>query len=560
MPHDAYDKLAAFERKADERMQSLPLWKLPYRSVRSAALIAADNAFSGGRFRNHREPEPEKGLAMIARFSYWRPYLRQCAREIGTGIENALSVVSIDGHRQIAQALLYSHFCELMPFVHRKALAVECTPSGFHLRYPTESAARMEALDVIVSEFALTALSERFSYDHHRLLRMVHTWPYCDVADLYAVLRQGYTFHLGNVREHAFINADAYERVLGFQHAEFVRVRAAMMALASWCLGMASAAEAHAIGSQRREQDRFGFECFEWLAPLLRRDFVHGIIRQLAEVPTERAAEILRYFEEDPFAELGISGEGYLTPFSTYDGSVMVSPRAILQMTAERNVLYVLNKLDRRRFDEFVSAELEPSLLGHAKQLIDRIPGVETRINVQWRGGEIDLLAYCNKTNSAIQFQAKAAIPPCGARMTRQLEANTRTAVRQLKGFEDLVADEKSALIERVFNVQAGPVTWASGVLSRSSFGSLDAWKAIGSRAALNLPLLKFVTDQFGDEPHADLTKFPEYAARFLEEVADEAIIGWEDQPIDVFGTIVVAPILRLNNDAISRRRAALLS
>ncbi|KAB0267266.1 hypothetical protein [Microvirga brassicacearum] len=55
---------------------------------------------------------------------------------------------------------------------------------------------------------------------------------------------------------------------------------------------MANAAEAHAMGTEGKDQNRFGNECFEWLAPLLRRDFVHGTIQQLAEVPADRVAEI----------------------------------------------------------------------------------------------------------------------------------------------------------------------------------------------------------------------------------------------------------------------------
>ncbi|WP_439364502.1 hypothetical protein ACNJYD_33075 [Bradyrhizobium sp. DASA03005] len=558
---DSYDELSAFEKQADERMRCLSLWKLPYRSVYSAALLGADAEFSGGRFRNHRKPYPDKGGTMLARYSYWHPFLRQCTRDIGADISNALSVVTLDTQREITQALLYSHFCELMPFVHKKALTVDRTPTGFHLRYSNEAAARFEALDVIVSELALTALADHFKYDPPPLLRMVETWPHIDAADLHAVLRQAYAFHLENVREDAFLGAHAYERVLGFRHDEFVRLRAAMMAFGSWCLGMANAAEAHAMGTKGKEQDRYGNECLEWLAPLLRRDFVHGMIQQLAELPADRVAEILRYFEEDPFAEHGISGEGYLAPLKAYDDCVLISPRAMHQMTSERNILYALNKLDRRRFDDLVSAELEPSLLVHAKQLIDRVPGIQTRTNVHWRDGEIDLLAFSQATNSALQIQAKAAIPADGARMTRQLETNTRTAVRQLEGFERLGTSEKDAAIQTAFGVRAHEVRWASGVLSRSSFGSVSAWEAIGGRAAMNLPLLKLVTEQIAAAPTAaaDLATVPERSARILAEIANDGIHGWEDQPLDVFGTSITVPLLRLDNGAISRWRAAAL-
>lgn len=557
MPETAYDQLTAFETQADMRMQGLSLWQLPYRSVFSAALLAADAAFSGGRFRNHREPDSDKGGTMLARYSYWRPYLRQCTRDIGANIADALSVMTADAHREMTQAVLYAHFCELMPFVHKKAFEVKRNEMGFELHYPDEVSARFEALDVVASELALTTLADHFRYDPRPFMRMVKTWPQVDGADLQPVLQQAYTFHLENVREDAFIGAHAYERVLGFRHDEFFRVRAAMMAFATWCLGMAHAAEAHAISTNGKEQDHFGNECFEWLVPLLRRDFVFGTIQQLAEVPTDQVAEILRYFEEDPFAEGGVSGDGYLAPLKTYGDSVLLSPRAMHHMTPERNILYALNKLDRQRFDELVSAELEPSLLAHARQLIDSIPGVEVRTNVHWRNGEIDLLAFCQASNSAVQIQAKAAIPANGARMTRQLESNTRTAVQQLQRFESLGAGEKDAVIQAAFSVGAHDVRWSSGVLSRSSFGSVPAWDAIGDRAAMNLPLLKLLAQELSAETDADLAAVPERTKRILSEIADTGIIGWKNQPLDVFGTTIMVPLLQLDNVAIARWRAA---
>jgi len=557
MPETAYDQLTAFETQADLRMQGLGIWQLPYRSIFSAALLSADAAFSGGRFRNHYEPDPDKGGTMLARYSYWRPYLRQCARDIGADIADALSVMTVDAHQDMTQALLYAHFCELMPFVHKKALAVKRNNVGFELHYPDEASAHFEALDVVASELALTTLADHFKYDSRPLMRMVETWPHVDGADFQSVIRQAYAFHLKNVREDAFIGAHAYERVLGFRHDEFIRVRAAMMAFATWCLGMAHAAEAHAMRTNGREQDHFGNECFEWLVPLLRRDFVFGTIQQLAGVPSDRTEKILRYFEEDPFAEGGISGDGYLAPLNTYDDSILLSPRAMHQMTPERNILYALNKIDRQRFDELVSAELEPSLLAHARQLIESIPGIEVRTNIHWRNGEIDLLAFCQASNSAIQIQAKAAIPANGARMTRQLESNTRTAVRQLQGFESLGDGEKDAVIQAAFSVGARDVRWSSGVLSRSSFGSAPAWDAIGDRAAMNLPLLKLLAQELSTETDADLTVVPERTKRILSEIADEGIIGWKSQPLDVFGTTIMVPLLQLDNVAIARWRAA---
>lgn len=555
MSDDAYRALLKFEGEADEYMKSLSLWSLPYRSVYSAALLAADASYSGGRFGEHREPDRDKGGTMLARYSYWRPYLRKCTQDIGANIADALRFVTDEVRLELTQALQYSHFCELMPFAHRQALVVERTDSGFRLRYPSQTAADFEALDVIASELALSAVVKNFKYDPRPLLEMVQTWPHTRMSTLDPMLRQAYDFHLGNIREDAFIVAGSYERVLGFQRDEFLRVRAAMMAFSSWCLGMAYAAEAYAIDAKDIMQDYFGNECLGWLVPLLRRDMVYGMITQLAGVTADRVEAILRFFEDDPFSPDGVSGDGYLAPIINFGESILLSPRAMHQMTSERNILYVLNKRDRGRFNELVSAELEPSLLAHAKKLLDRIPGVETKTNVLWDSGEIDLLAFCSATNTACQFQAKAAIPANGARMTRQVESNTLTAVRQLQDFERLPTSKKDAVIRAAFGVRANNVEWASGVISRSSFGTALAWEAVADRAAMNLPLLQLVVEQLETERNNDLTTFPLLAAQILRKIADEVIVGWRDETLEVFGTTLVVPLLQLNDRAIAERR-----
>lgn len=73
--------------------------------------------------------------------------------------------------------MIYAHFSELMPFAHRGVFRVEQTGDGFRLSYPTEDAERFEALDVIASELALTALDNDFRVDAACYLRMIDTWP-----------------------------------------------------------------------------------------------------------------------------------------------------------------------------------------------------------------------------------------------------------------------------------------------------------------------------------------------------------------------------------------------
>ncbi|NOV19153.1 hypothetical protein E5S70_24240 [Ensifer adhaerens] len=539
-------------------MAGLSIWTLPFRSIYSSVILGADAAFSGGRMKVERKPDVEKGSTMLARLSYWRPYLSKATAEIGRDLENALGVVTLEMHAEIRQALVYAHFCELMPFVHRGAFQIEETEDGFRLYYPGEDASHFEALDVIASELALTAMEKHFPFDPAPYLRMIETWPRLG-GDFIGALRAAYDFHLKNVHEDVFIGAEAYERVLGFTHDEFKRVRAALMAYGTWCLGMANAAEASAVQEKGKRQIYFANECLEWLAPLHVSKMVLGVIDQIANAPRDRVDKILRYFREPAVAGETISGEGYLAPIQLLDGSFLMSPRALHIMTPERNILYVLNKTDRKQFNDLASGELEPSLLAHARPIFKALPGVDIKTNVIWGGREIDIVGYCRKTNSAVQVQAKAAIPANGARMTQQLETNTLKAVEQLEAFEDLAPAEKDAMIRAIFKVDADNVQWSSAVLSRSSFGTVRAWQAMQGRAALNLQLLQSIVNDVATEDAFDLATLPERAMKAICDIAAKGIRSWREETLDVFGSKITIPLLDLDDREIGRIRAALL-
>ncbi len=306
--------LTEFEAEADHAMGALSIWRLPFRFVYSSLILAADTEFSGGRFKAGRRPDVEKGATILARISYCRSYLSQATDEIGSDLQNALSVVTPEMHAEIGQILAFAHFCELMPFVHRGAFTVEKTGEGFRLRYPDAVSGHYEMLDVIASELALTTIEREFSFDPTPFLRMVKSWPHSLNGDFIKVLRQAYDFHLKNVQEDIFLGAGAYEKALGFTHDEFLRVRAALMAYASWCLGMANAAEAGAMQEKGERQTYNANECLEWLAPLHISRMVLGVIDQISKVPHDRVDAILRYFLEPAVGGSTISGEGYLAP------------------------------------------------------------------------------------------------------------------------------------------------------------------------------------------------------------------------------------------------------
>jgi hypothetical protein len=137
--------------------------------------------------------------------------------------------------------------------------------------------------------------------------------------------------------------------------------------------------------------------------------------------------------------------------------------------------------------------------------------------------------------------------------MTRQVESNTLRAVEQLVRFEGQSSAVKDDLIARSFSLSCKDVRWASGVLSRSSFGTSRAWSAIQERAALNLPLLRRSLRELGRDGAIDMTRLPSAAARIISEIIEASSHGWKNEMIELFGTSIEFPNLDLDFRALGR-------
>jgi hypothetical protein len=424
-------------------------------------------------------------------------------------------------------------------------LEVERSRDGFVLHHPSETFAYDEQQDLIANELSLSNMVQQFPFQVAPLRRMVGNWPQLRVVDLHVVLGGAYAFYLDGVKEDEFVAASDYRRAFGFERADFLGVRAALMALGSWCIGMAAAADATSLAAKIGQEDRWRRECMGWLAPLLSANFILGTIEGLSSVSADRIDSILVYLLEQPIDNgRNVSGDGYLGPMFRLGEAFLFSPRALLTMLPERNLLYALNKTDKARFNESVSGLLEPALLGHAKEALDQIAGLRVDRNVVWEGGEIDLLAYDPKSNTALQVQAKAPIPPQGARMTRQVESHTLRAIEQLGKFEDQPPSVKDALLTRSFSLSCKDVRWASAVLTRSSFGTSRAWSAMQGRAALNLPLLRHALRNIEEDGAIDMTRLRDAAARIVSEVIQATSKGFTNEKIELFGTRIEFPNL----------------
>ncbi len=554
----ALQDLAEFEKHADAAIAKLSVWQLPVRSLLSLIYLSADSQYVGGRFSRQKSQRHEDvGTAIITRMSYVMKFLEQGSREIGADIDDALSVFDEGLQGDIKELLGYAHFCEVMPLARRGFFTVEPAPAGFKLQHPNQQFAAHEEADILLSEITLAHDLAPPPYPIDACKRLVKAWPIIPADDLVKVLQDAYRHYLQNVFEMPLLDGDGFGESFGFSRSDFVQLRAALMAYADFCLGMADAAERLAASAWTRpRRQALEREVREWASPLLNRNHVVGLTAGLAGVDPDVADRIVSNFtlNLNNVAASG-GGEGFFPPFLMLSNALLFSPHAVKRMMPERNLLYALVRTGRPKFDEVVSRHLEPALLTDAAQCLSALPGVEIRQNVSWEQGEIDLLAYHEASNTALQVQAKAAVPPQGARMVAQIESRTLEAAKQIRRFLNLSDEEKRRVASAAIGRPIEPVAWSSGVLVRTCLGTETAWSGISGCIPLNPVLLRAALKRLVTYSDFSFAKLDAAVAEELAALRASALQGWTNKSFALFGKTIELPLLDLDYGAIAAYR-----
>jgi hypothetical protein len=550
----AFEELQEFENSSDAAVAALSIWRQPIRSILSLIYLSADDKYVGRRFKRTYPRNDDVGTAIITRMSYVVSFFGKCSRQIGADIDDAMSVV--DGHflADIEQMLGYAHFCEIMPLVRRGFLSVGRQPSGFILKHPSAEFMNHEENDILMSEMVLPHELEPPPYPLENCKRMFKAWPRIPADDLIKVLKEAYDHYIDNVFELPLLDDKAFEESFSFSRTDFIRVRAALMAYANFCLGMADAAELLSVRAfTSHRQTVLQREVREWAAPLLNRNHIIGVAAGVSNVKPLAAERIVNLFtlNLDNIKGSG-AGEGFFPPFQRFENALLFSPHAVKRTMPERNLLYAMVQTDREKFDNIVSCHLEPALLEDAFKILSELPGVEIRKNVNWEKGEIDILAFHGASNSAFQLQAKAGVAPQGARMVAQVQSRTLEAAKQVERFLGLSSEEKDRICSAAIGREVSNVSWCSGILVRSCFGTENAWKSISAYVPLNPILLRATVKIISKAGAFSFADFGNIVKEELERLRSSAIIGWENKNFTLFGETIELPLLELNYPVIS--------
>lgn len=545
------NSLLNFESLLDKQVSSLPLLSLPLRSVLTGLYHVVDGLFHGNRLEDKPQKRPIQGQGLAARLSYLTPFILKCPAEpIGESAFDALSVMALDEIPKNLQLLIgYGHLCELMPEIHRGYYRIEGTEKHFLLSYRNDSFCQSELKDVVLTELARPFLVIRKWHDEEIFDSQVAKESSFDLKLMAATIKRYYLHNIKNTFELPILTAEGFEAAVHTTFEEFCIFRAAWNAVADYSLGMASAICRRGKKLSQEKKEVALQEVFEWTAVMLNERFLSGLIIGISGIPSKKFDALLKIFSIGPsISEAEHSGDGFFPPIFRLGNCYLFNPNVLQLMLNSRNIPYALNKLDREHFDNFVSQHMEPQLVSAASKLFERLEGIQIVKNYKWQDGEFDLLVYRPSENVALHIQAKAAIPPDGARMVRALECRSKEGLKQLQAFRDLSAGKIDAIISRAVNRNVRNVRIVDVLLGWSGFGTNEVWSMMSDVAPMNLALLCNLVETTPDMP---FLSFSEQAHELINKICAEVSPKWERKEILIGDTIIEVPLLNINTNKI---------
>ncbi len=569
---DASDgaQLKALEEAVDVAVAGLPLVKMPVRALLAFVHYFLFSTLHGPLLAN--KPTREVAVTAASRLGYLLPlFLRMPADPYGWDAEDAVkSAMEVDPDgAQLSELLAYAHFSQFMPEVWRGYFNLNfANEYELHLTHRDADFAAREGGDILLSELALPF---KFNRDRAKpdpdIARMVQTKDDAFMPLLIsAVMRRAATFRSSHA-ETTPVDDAAMTEIFGFDASTFRRIQAALLGLAEVADEAAMFLAAWKLRETGgKEIDR---EALEWLSVNLRPDIVIGLsaaVADAAEAQVEAFIDAYAIdFRKGPPTHRG--GDGFFPPFMRGNGTLLFSPILVLSSLSARNAVYGFSEFQRQaqdaarkaaaelpedRFGAYIANVLEPQLLAHTKARLPANHGWRVLDSVAFPGGEIDLVLIDEAAQFGICFQAKAPLPPQGARMTQRLLERVNEGIGQIERFLALPEVAQRFAIEARLGSAKPSLRLHHGLLTPACFGA-EAW-AHRDRLLLVTPGLVGLAAK----AHVAREPLERFAARLVETLDDYVSAAkphWEIETIKVAGHSVSLPLLKFDHDYVDRIR-----
>jgi hypothetical protein len=553
------NEVEIFEKSCDKAIGKLSLWEKPLRSILTGYMMMADSLIFGGRFGRTIERDQYKAERILARLSYLAPYLSNCSRKLLKNGREAMETFGTSDGPEIQEALMYAHFCEIMPQFRQQYYDVKLQDGNFHFLHESDAFAKSEVKDVILTELCLGFDTKTPHQIPMTVLSNISRgYPHKDLSAFIEGAAANYELHQSSFLEPTYIPDDAFGESFGFSKDAFEKVRAALWSLSDLLFALSTFYEMSA--DQKNNRAQWQWRVVDCIAPTFKRSWLVSFLCRLTGLTQIQISEVLDFLvASEESGMFNCSGNGYLQPLVQLEEFIFTSPLLLRMMPSLRNMLYSLNKSNPEHFSKTVAHHLEVELLKEVSDLCDKIPGLMFMGNVPWshedQNGELDAILYDTNRRFIIALQAKAAIPPEGARMTRNVEARTLEAVNQVTSFEQLSRESKEKILSGAIGTVSDNFLVSHGIVTRSGLGTNKAWKAAEGISVFNVGLLTHALSG-SEKPLLDFLSNPEeYLSEVIDQLVQQHFISWETGVVPLHHRELHIPLMKLNNIELQKMR-----
>ncbi len=546
----AYDELSRAERDLDAMVAQVALGDLPLRAT-LAALHSQLNSRSVGSPIEGTTADPGLAEAVATALSGTWPVVDRCPPDLALPFPDAMALLAAhSGYANELKFLMqYGAFCSIMPEVHRPGVSEVSgdRATGFTVAFVDEEMARAEIRDQIMGWLVSGTSVGPLSFREDALDAAAVAPGILDacwaLAPHAAAVRDQ---HLALIDEPALLTDEGFVAATGHDRSTYDRFRAAVLTLADALVGLESARwdRFHGTQDQSAAQRLFwgATECASPVWPL------HELVRwlaEVAEVPAQAINDLLRPFvlrvaEDDSSHH---RADKPFPPFIAVGALVAFTSDLLRRYVHHHGMLSALQREDEARFHNAVSASMEPQLVADAIEVVQHHTGLVARPGVPFPGSEIDLVLYDEHSNTAMQIQAKAPLPPVGARMTVANGRRVAEGLRQLARFRALDGVVRDRVLSHALGRRLSDVTIVDGLLMRHCVGRPDVWQQLGNVAPLNVGMLALLIASADRERHLDLDRVPAASRALLDQIADDIGAGWHLGDYELADVHLNAPV-----------------
>lgn len=555
----ALDALTALETRLDKEVRSLPILRLAKKDLLEALYERAFSITYAAPLFMNRISVP--GAYQVNLLSYLVPLVRNCPDSPPEWFTDGFW--DRDRHADMLESLVrYAGLYEILPEVHRGWYRVSRGPSGdFTLDHLSAEHRGFEEVDVALSEVSLP-----FFLSPNAPPDLFDGFTKRDPSPLIVdeLLHKFWAVY-GSAVEFKPFSDEGLRRVAGVTGNEFLRFRAAWMAVAEFCHQMALA-YLRRMGPDPSPDVRLLREWKQWTSVYASKAMIEST-RQLARLKQVTFEQLLELFALNDTGKQDAHGDGFFPPFFMTPRGLLFYPDAVRTMMSARNLVFAVRSRFPRAYDDILSPSLEHSLLDDIEAILRPVPSLVVVRGRPWqaagRSGNFDLLVYCERDNVVLIVEAKAGIAPHGPRLVEHLEKEILYGIEQLARFITAPQSERERALAQSLGCDLASPAVVGAILTRTSFGTLRVWQALEQASIVPLtPYLLFralsETRAFDGQPFVG--RLSETISALVQRVRREVVAGWTQSTVVVDPLRLRYPVLDLNEGELAKARAAVLT